>query len=667
MVPEILNGWLWQARLSIRTASGRAFAAHGYVDPSYRPPRLPFVSVVGPLSLHVEPERENGKTASARVRVPGYAIGQPRTPLSTTNGATKLALRFDGRATVSLTVPGLPGTAFGDPTTGPAVAAAINAALAAAVAAHQVTELDGSELTDPVLLAALAALAPGAVRWSPQASQLVITSTPGTVSTGQRSVMEVLPSIPNANDLAATLGFAPPFSRSDGRQRLHKLPAPRSMSVEVRIDLWAHSQMDLAFMFDGLASMAPTRGRLTLRPSLLAADAPDGAVQLRLLERGEPTTTDSLVHLEGGDGLVDRVKGIPYIATAGAASDAASSGFMLSAAGQITGSVWSSPLVPDPLFATAPAPAGLAIALGLQLDAAAAAGEAYQLVALTKGATTIASIALTVVDAVLPSGDPATFGAFVASALLQRAGSPPATATTTWRVPLAQLQAGGTLHVRVDGDAGAITLAWDGEPQRLDDPITTPIPPVLAPGIPALTADMQLALGGGGGDPLPRAVVVTHLHVFKEPYGPIDPRLRSSIAGAARLRPGDLIALAHSDDGWHLGEQKSVAMVHSVVGGVVQLTKPIAGAFPRGRAIVYQDECFFFQTAVKRRDDLMNRLYHTSVDYRVSALLEDPIARSSAMLVLETQENVTPRGAPRASGGHPGVTVGDVDPVRGVN
>ncbi len=667
MVPEILNGWLWQARLSIRTAGARAFAAHGYVDPSYRPPRLPFVSVVGPLSLHVEPERENGKTASARVRIPGYVIGQPRAALSTTNGATLLALRFDGRASVQLTVPGLPATAFGDPATGPAVAAAINAALGAAIAANQVTDLDGTPLTDPVLLAALTTLAPGAVRWSAQVQQLVITSTPGTVSTGQRSVIDIMPSTPSANDLAVSLGFAPPFSRSEGRQRLHKLPAPRSMTVEVRIDLWAHSQMDMAFMFDGLASMAPTRGRLTLRPSLLAADAADGAVQLRLLERGEPTTIDSLVHLEGGDGLVDRAKGVVYAASAGAASVPASNGFTLAAGGQITGPVWGSPLVPDPLFAVAPAPVGFAVAVGVQLDAAATAGEAYQLVALTKGATTIASVGLTVVDAVLPSGDPATFAAIVATALLQPPGGPAATATTTWRVPLSQMQTGGTLHARVDGDTGAITLAWDGEAQRLDDPTTTPIPPVLAPGVPMLSADMQLALGGGAGDPLPQPVAVTHLHVFREPYGPIDPRLRTSIASAARLRPGDLISIARSDDGWQIGDQKSVAMVDSIVAGVVQLTKPIAGAFSRGRAIAFQDECFFFQTAVKRRDDLMNRLYHTSVDYRVSALLEDPTARSSATLVLETQESVLPRGAPRASGGHPGVTVGDADPVRGVN
>jgi len=235
------------------------------------------------------------------------------------------------------------------------------------------------------------------------------------------------------------------------------------------------------------------------------------------------------------------------------------------------------------------------------------------------------------------------------------------------KIPLAQLQAGGTLHATVSGDTGALALAWDGEPQRLDDPIATPTAPVASPGVPAMTADMVLAIGGGGGAVLPQPVAVSHLHIFKEPYGPIDPKLRTSLAAASRLRPGDMIAITASDDGWRIGETRSVALVDSVVGRTVFLTRPVAGPFGRGRALVYQDECFFFQTAVKRRDDLMNRLYHTSVDYRVSALLEDPVARTSTTLVLETQENVNPRGAPRGSGGHPGVTAVDADLVRGVN
>src|SRR5690349_10663154 len=168
MVPEILNAWLWQARLSIRTAGARAFAAHGYVDPSYRPPRLPFVSIVGPLSLHVEPDRENGKAGQGRIKIPGYAISQVRAPAQVVPAAGNLALRFDGRASVTLALAGLPATAFGDPATGPAIASTVNAALAAALAANQFKEPDGTTLTDPVLLAGLAT---AAMTWSPQAQQ----------------------------------------------------------------------------------------------------------------------------------------------------------------------------------------------------------------------------------------------------------------------------------------------------------------------------------------------------------------------------------------------------------------------------------------------------------------------------------------------------------------
>lgn len=659
MVPEILNAWLWQSRLSIRTPGARAFAAHGYVDPSYRPPRLPFVSVVGPLSLHVEPDRENGKAATARIRIPGYMIGQVRAPAQTVPATGNLALRFDGRASVTLALAGLPATSFGDPTTGPAIAAAVGSALAAARAGNQYKDSDGTTLVDPVLLAALSTVA---MKWSPQTQQLAITSTPGSAATGQRSLVEILPI---ANDLAAAFGFAPPFSQSEGRQRIHKLPAPRPMMVEVRVDLWAHSQIDMAVMFDGLANAAPTRGRLALRPSLLAADVADGAMQLQLLDRGEPTTPDSLVHLEGGDGLTERVRGIAYTASAGAAADLAGGRFTLSGTGQLTGPVWVTPLLPDPLFATQPAPAGFSVALGLALDPAAAAGDSYPLLALGHGGTAVFALAVTVVTVTLPSGDPAVFGEITAAAGMVRAGVP-GTATTAWRVPLAQLQAGGTLHATVNGDTGGVALAWDGDPQRIDDPLTTPTPPVAYAGVPAMAADMVLALGGGGAA-LPHPVAISHLHIFREPYGPIDPKLRTSVASAARLRPGDMIAVASSDDGWHVGEAKSLALVESVTGTTVTLTRPIAGGFARGRALVYQDECFFFQTAVKRRDDLMNRLYHTSVDYRVSALLEEPVARTSTTLVLETQEIVHPRGAPRASSGHPGVTAVDADQVRGVN
>jgi hypothetical protein len=436
------------------------------------------------------------------------------------------------------------------------------------------------------------------------------------------------------------------------------------MTVDVRLDLWAHNQTDMAAMFDGLANAAPTRGRLVLRPSLLAGNVGGGATQVQLLERGEPTTPDSLVHLEGGDGFTDRARDVVFAPVAGASLDTASARFVLAGTAQITGPIWSLPMIPDPLFSTQPAPAGFAVAVGIALDAAAAVGDRYVVLSLGRAGIDVFTLAMTIVSATVP-GDagPTLFGETVATATLTNGGAS-AAAKTTWRIPLAQLQAGGTLHATVFADAGAIVLAWEGEHQRLDDTTVTPVPPSLAPGEPTTGADMVLALGGGATAALPRPIAISHVHIQSEPFGPLDPKVRSSISGAARLRPGDMIGLASSLDGWHIGETKSLALVDSISGSTVTLTRPASGAFARGQTIAFQDECFFFQTAVKRRDDLMNRLYHCSVDYRVSALLEDPTARSSTTLVLEHQEDITARGSSRASVGHPGVTAVDADLVR---
>jgi hypothetical protein len=270
-----------------------------------------------------------------------------------------------------------------------------------------------------------------------------------------------------------------------------------------------------------------------------------------------------------------------------------------------------------------------------------------------------------VVTANVPNEGLVTFGEVVAQATLTT-GNATSTAETRWRLRLGTLETPGTLHASIAADR-AIALAWEGEPQRLDDPVATPVAPLAGIGRPAAGADMVLELGGGAGAPLPRQVAISHVHIVREPHGPLDPRLRTSLAGGAQLRPGDMIALAGSDDGWHLGERRTLAIVVEVNGNQVTLSRPVSGTFRRGATLVYQDECFYFQTAVKRRDDLMNRLYHCSLDYKVSALLEDPAARNTAVLVREAVTELTARGASRAAGGHPGVTVVDADSPRGPN
>jgi hypothetical protein len=656
LVPEILNAFLWQARLAIRGGMARAFAAHGYVDPSYRPPRLPFVSVVGPMSLQVEPERESPRTGHALLRTPGFVIGQPRNPASTSPASGALRLRFDGRATVTLALAGLPTTPFSNPATGPAIATAIANGLTAALAANQFLEEDGTPVTDVAFLALLPSVA---VRWSQELRQLAISSDVGGAPTMLRSTVEVLPT---ANDLAPALGLSPPAQTGEGRQRLHKLPPPRPMMVEMRLDLWSQTQTDMANMFDGLAYAAPTRGRLTLRPSLLAVDAAGADNSIRLLDRGEPTTLDSLVHLEGGDGLVDRARGAVFTLSGGASSEPTLSRYRVTGNQQISGTVYPQPMVTDPLFASDPAPAGLAVAVGVQIDAGSAQNDSYTILRLTRGNTVVASLAIEVVRITVPNEGQVLFGEIVARAALTSS-----TAETRWRLRMTTLQTLGTLHATIVPD-GAITLSWDGEGQRLDDAQATPVQPTAGVGRPSAGTDMRLVLGGGGGAPaLPRGITISHVHVHREPLGPLDPKLRTAVAGAGKLRPGDMIALASSDDGWHVGDARAAALVIETSGNQVFLTKPVGNAFRRGSTLVYMDECFFFQTAVKRRDDLMNRLYHCSVDYRVSALLEDPSTRTTAVLVREAVNELTVRGIGRAAAGHPGVTVVDADPPPGAN
>src|SRR5262249_56057545 len=127
---------------------------------------------------------------------------------------------------------------------------------------------------------------------------------------------------------------------------------------------------------------------------------------------------------------------------------------------------------------------GLALAIGVQLDGAAAAGDSYALASLARDATTVFALSLAVVTVNVPVDGPTLFGEITATATLLTDGVP-AVAQTRRRVPLTQLQAGGTIHAIVVADTGLIAVAWEGEAQRPDDPIVTPAPPTAAPGLPA--------------------------------------------------------------------------------------------------------------------------------------------------------------------------------------
>jgi hypothetical protein len=645
MVDDILKAMLWRSRLSVRAGGRRAFAGDGYVDPSYRPPETPFVSVVGPLSLAVEPERENGQPGHGLIAIPGHIIGAARPDALVLPPAGALRLRFDRRARLVLALAGLPVTPFGNDATGPAVAAAIGAAIAAAVAANQVLDDLDQPIDDPAIDAALAQVV---VAWSPATRQLAISSAPGIAAPG--AVISSVEVLAVANDLAPSLGWTTPAVRNDGRLKLHKLPAPRPVTVEIRVDLWTSTQSELAHMFDALAASAPTRGGVALRPALLAADPAMGASTVRLLTRGEPTTTESLVHLEGGDGVTDRVSGTAFALTAPAA--VVGDEFSISAAGRLAATIYRPPLVPDPLIATNPAPLGFSVAVGLALGPPAAVnGDVFRVVTIQRGTGPVIevfAIEITIESVNVPGDGPTLFGSIVARATLTGAGGVDAVAQTRMRVRLVQtpaapvnnLTTGGTLHARVDGPSGLISLWFAGEAQNLADPLQTPVAPTAAPGQPRTGFNMVMTLGNLAGA-LPRPLRISHAHVEREPIGPLDPRLRGSVTAASQLRPGDQLTFALSSDGWRTSDARAQALVVNTSGDLVTLSRPLPVKFSRGGTLVFQEQCFYFQTGVKRRDDLLNHLYHTSIDYKVSALLEDPTARTSAHLVLFTREEVT--------------------------
>lgn len=648
MIREILSGLLWQGRMALRSGDVRVFAAHGYVDEGYRPSRVPFFSVVGPLGLHPEPERENGRTATSTVRVPGHVIGRPRGPADSVPAGGALKLRLDGRAVVTLTA--LPGGSFASAATGPALVAALNAKLADALAGGQFQEPSGAPLTDPLLLAALAAVT---CRWDAEGGRIAISADPGIASLDFRSSVEVL-SV--TGSIAAPLGLEPPERAQEGRTYLSRLRAPRAMTVDVQVDLWAASQVDLASMMDTVALSIPTRGQMVLRPSLLGADVPEGATKLRLLTRGEPTTPASLAHLEASDQGQERARGGRVDLTPGASWEPASGGLRLSGTGTATVRVHPTPVVPDLFHPDNPAPDGLGLSLGLRVDPGAADAQTLPVCVLLAQAQPVLRLVLKYLQA-----GTRLWGEVVATATLAREGGTQV-AETRWRLPAERLEAGVVLHARLEAGEGVVWLSVDGAPQPLQDADATPAAPVAAPGVTVAASDMLLTLGADTGTPL--AFTVDHLHLSAEPVGPLDPALRRSVTAPSRLRPGDVVVLGDCEDGYRIGKRRFQALALSVDGDEVTLSRPVEGGWSRGRTLVFQDECFFFQTQLRRRDDLLNHLYRCSVDYRVSALLEEPNARASARLVEKPQVELLPRGASRAAGGHPGTSVTEVDTAK---
>lgn len=74
----MLAGLLWRARAGLRLEGAALRAGHGMADQNYRPPHLPYASVVGPLCVEVEPDRDAPRAVSLWVQTPGHLDGAAR-------------------------------------------------------------------------------------------------------------------------------------------------------------------------------------------------------------------------------------------------------------------------------------------------------------------------------------------------------------------------------------------------------------------------------------------------------------------------------------------------------------------------------------------------------------------------------------------------------------
>ena len=175
---ELLLGILWRARAGIRADGLAVTAGHGMADAAYRPPALPYVSVVGPLTVELEPERDLPRAIFVPVQSPGYLAGRGRGVGDVVPADGQLQLRVDGDVLITATVDlgALAGQSWTAAGVGPAVAEALQVAVRAGT-----RTVDGGPVADADRLAELAELT---VRWDAPRRRLVVASGRRDVITG---------------------------------------------------------------------------------------------------------------------------------------------------------------------------------------------------------------------------------------------------------------------------------------------------------------------------------------------------------------------------------------------------------------------------------------------------------------------------------------------------
>lgn len=616
---ELLEGLLWRARTGVRVEGPPLRAGHGMADAAYRPPALPYASVVGPLNIELEPDRDPPRSVYLPVQAPGYLAGAERTALDTIPAPGQLVLRLDGDTVVTAAVnfgalSGQPAITEG---TGLHAASLLETALRSGAFTR-----NGVAVTDPERLAELAVVT---ARWDVARRRFVVASGRRGVVTGpdlmQRQPSSVELGEP-AGPVATALGFtAATAVTAPGRLIRHRRPTPTAVAVDVRVDLWSGSQSELASVLDAWTRSTATRGQLLVRPAVLAEDVSPTDTSVRLLSPAEPAARTTIALLDAiDDAVVDRQTG-RAARLVGAGAQVTDGALALTAAQHAELDFFELPAIPVAWAPDTPTANGYSATVGVRVSPGAVGATVRMLTVLGPGADGAIGQGRTALR--LDVGFVAAGAELRASAMRGDAGEfTPATAT----VSTAALAAGMQVHVALDSRRGALRIAVDGEPLGAGG-VSPAGPPVGGPG-------MRLVLGSPAGAPQNQSTVaVQHVHLHGAPVGPPDPRLRLAAAPASAWSPGDPFVLARSADGVTTVGDGVATTVLGVQGDRILLDRPVQVAFPRAGSIAYRRSEFFSQRALRRSDDLMNQLYRVSAEYRVSTVLDELEAGVSSPLV----------------------------------
>lgn len=608
---QLLNAMLHRTRAALRLDGLGVLAGHGVADQVYRPPHLPYASIVGPLGLETESERDV-PARMVRVLNPGYLAGVPRTAVDNVPAAGVLGLVVDSTATGAVPVDfgALAGTPITAEGTGPRIAAALQAAIVAAVAVDAFTE--GAPISDSARLAELRAVI---VRWDPVLDRLVISSgRRGPVTADPRpGVSRVATAAQPVGDVAPALGLAAGAVTASGTITRSRDTPPTAVAIDVRLDLWAGTQAELARLLDAWCAVTPTRSELLLGPTPLAADAAPGDTSVRLLFGALPRTPATVVSAGPVDGFVDRISGrAPALAGTVLTSSA------IRLAGGATATFRAVPVRPI-ADAWHPNPAGLrgwSADLDLRAAAAAAVGDSGQVLRVGYGPRTVLMLSLV--------RDTAT--RYLLRGTAESAdGTPFATAGVALDANVIEGAARVHVHVSVDAAAGAVRLLAE---RGTVQPVMAAVPGAAAAGV---DEDVVLTLGDPGGPGLD--IEIGEVQLNGRPLGPADSRLRRLGPAASDWTPGDRLVLTRSLDGFSGSGPTFDGYVLGVDGAALHLDRPITEGFPRGASIAHAGRLFMAQRQLRRNDDLMNRIYRVAFEYRISAFLDDTMAAVSAPLV----------------------------------